>query len=163
MVIEARPRLKSTIPTLGKKTQVTVFHCINALSDLDLTEYEGSEIRSIKLPCSSLLRELVLLKAFESGADAVVVLACPEGSCHYLQGNLRAVKRVARVKKLLDEIGLGGHRLNLYNIPHGNQQAAEHIIRQTVSEATKAREKEEEQQRGNSYEYYQYLNKAGSR
>ncbi len=43
--------------------------------------------RSIKLPCSSMTREVVLLKAFEAGADAVVVLVCPEGSCRYLEGN----------------------------------------------------------------------------
>ena len=86
------------------------------------------------MPCSSLTREVVLLKAFEAGADAVVVLVCPEGACHYLEGNIRARKRVAKVKKLLDEIGLDGRRLNIYNISPGDRSAVESIIGQTVSD-----------------------------
>ncbi len=73
-----------------------------------------------------------LLKAFESGSDAVVLLVCPEGQCHYVQGNVRAAKRVARVKKLIDEIGLDGRRLNLYNVSPGDRSAIERIMDQTV-------------------------------
>jgi coenzyme F420-reducing hydrogenase delta subunit len=79
-------------------------------------------------------REVFLLKAFEAGASAVVVLVCPEGTCRYLEGNLRARKRVARVKELLGEIGIGGQRLNLFNIPHGDRSAVDAIIMQTISE-----------------------------
>jgi hypothetical protein len=39
-----------------------------------------------------------------------------EGDCHYLTGNLRARKRVAYAKKILDEIGIGGDRLEMYNM-----------------------------------------------
>jgi F420-non-reducing hydrogenase iron-sulfur subunit len=139
MVIDIRPRVSDAKPGLKPpaKSQVTVFHCINALDNLDLEEDEGREIRSIKLPCSSLTREIVFLKAFEAGADAVVVLVCPEESCHYLQGSMRAEKRVARVKKLLDEIGLDGRRLNIYKIPHGDQSAVNYIIGQTISDLVK--------------------------
>ncbi len=86
------------------------------------------------MPCSSMTRELFLLKAFEAGASAVVVLVCPEGTCRYLEGNLRARKRVAQVKKLLDEVGIGGERVNLFNIPHGDQSGADGIIQQTISD-----------------------------
>ena len=74
------------------KPQITVFHCINALGNSELLDFDQCDIKGIKLPCSSLSRELVLLKAFEAGADAVVVLVCPEGTCRYLQGNLRPPK-----------------------------------------------------------------------
>ncbi len=39
-----------------------------------------------------------------------------EGECHYLTGNLRARKRVEYTKKILDEIGIGGERLEMYNM-----------------------------------------------
>jgi F420-non-reducing hydrogenase iron-sulfur subunit len=39
-----------------------------------------------------------------------------EGDCHYLTGNLRARKRVEYTKKILDEIGIGGERLEMYNM-----------------------------------------------
>jgi|WetSurMetagenome_2_1015567.scaffolds.fasta_scaffold21096_4 F420-non-reducing hydrogenase iron-sulfur subunit len=139
MVIDVRPGKTSAITTQKKpeKTQITVFHCVNALNNLNLPEYEDCEIKSLKLPCSSLTREITLLKAFEAGADAVVVLTCPEGSCHYLQGNLRVAKRVARVKKLLDEIGLDGHRLNIFHIPQSDQQAVNFILDQIIYGLTK--------------------------
>lgn len=79
-------------------------------------------------------REVFLLKAFESGADAAVVLVCPQGSCRYLEGNIRATKRVNRVKKLLDAIGLDGRRLNIYNINHGDQSAADKILEKTLTD-----------------------------
>ncbi len=113
--------------------RITVFHCFNAIGNIT-GQTDDYELRSINIPCSGMIREAVLLKAFEAGADAVIVLACPEGACHYLEGNLRARKRVANVKKLLDEIGLDGRRLNLYNITPGDQAAVETIIERTVSE-----------------------------
>jgi len=116
------------------KTKITLFHCFNALNSAALLNYKDYEIHSVNLPCSSIMREVVLLKAFEDNSDAVIVLVCPENTCHYVQGNLRAKKRVNRVKKLLDEIGLDGRRLNIYYVPHGDQGAIEAIVRRTVSE-----------------------------
>jgi F420-non-reducing hydrogenase iron-sulfur subunit len=138
MVTEARPSVRyNSVVCLKKptaKAKITVFHCFNALADVTFPENPDYEIQSVKLPCSSLTREVVLLRAFESGSDAVLVMVCPEGSCRYLQGNLRTAKRVTRVKKLLDEIGLDGRRLNLYSIPHGDQLKANQIIERTLEE-----------------------------
>jgi F420-non-reducing hydrogenase iron-sulfur subunit len=136
MVVRTMPGsvLKGKEESVDTKPRITLFHCVNALDNTVLLDFDNCDITSVKLPCSSMSRELFLLKAFESGADAVVVLVCPEGSCRYLQGNLRTAKRVARMKKLLDEIGLDGRRLNLYQIPHGDVRAAERIIENTLSD-----------------------------
>ncbi len=77
--------------------------------------------------------EVYLLKAFEAGADAVIVLVCPEGSCRYMEGSIQARKRVTRVKRLLDEIGLEGRRLQIFNIAHGDEMVLGYIIKQTCS------------------------------
>lgn len=68
------------------------------------------------MPCSGTIDHRVLLQAFEDGADGVFVAGCMEGDCHFQKGNYRAKKRVNAVKKLLDEIGLGGDRLEMYNL-----------------------------------------------
>jgi F420-non-reducing hydrogenase iron-sulfur subunit len=73
-------------------------------------------IRIIRLPCTGKVDVIHILRAFQKGADGVYVAGCLEGECHYLTGNLRAKKRVEYVKKLLDEIGIGGERLEMYNI-----------------------------------------------
>jgi len=56
-------------------------------------------------------KDVFILKAFECGSDGVVVIGCPLGKCKRINGNMQAAKRVARVQKLLDEIGLSGKRL----------------------------------------------------
>lgn len=68
------------------------------------------------MTCSGNIDHRVILNAFEEGADGVFVAGCMEGDCHFLKGNIRARKRVNAVKTLLDEIGIGGDRLEMYNL-----------------------------------------------
>ena len=75
-----------------------------------------TNIKIVKLPCTGKIDVLYLLKAFQSGADGVYVAGCMEGDCHYLTGNLRARKRVEYTQKILDEVGIGGERLAMYNM-----------------------------------------------
>ena len=56
------------------------------------------------------------MKAFEDGADGVFVAGCLEGQCHYLEGNLRAKKRVAYVKRLLGEVDIEPERIEMFNL-----------------------------------------------
>jgi F420-non-reducing hydrogenase iron-sulfur subunit len=131
----AKPAVPGKAENTGKiKAKVTVFHCLNVLNGALFPESNDYDIKSVKMPCSSMTREIFLLKAFEDGADAVVVLVCPEGTCRYMQGNTRAKKRVERIKKLLDEIGISGKRLHIYNVSHGDESAVEKIIQQTAAD-----------------------------
>ena len=72
-----------------------------------------ADVRIVRLPCTGKLDTLYLLRAFEDGIDAVFVAGCKKGMCHYLEGNYNAERRVKYVKKLLDEIGVGGERLEM--------------------------------------------------
>jgi len=73
-------------------------------------------IRIIRLPCTGKVDVIHMMEAFQKGADGVYVAGCLEGECHFIRGNLRARKRVEYTKRLLDEIGVGGKRLEMYNI-----------------------------------------------
>ena len=73
-------------------------------------------IRVLRLPCTGKLEVNYLLAAFERGVDGVIVAGCLEGGCHFLEGNLRARKRVERVKQILDETGIGSGRLEMFNL-----------------------------------------------
>jgi heterodisulfide reductase subunit A-like polyferredoxin/coenzyme F420-reducing hydrogenase delta subunit len=70
----------------------------------------------IPVPCSGKIDVLHLLKAFECGADGVLVFPCRENNCKYLSGNIRARKRVAHAKARLEAIGIAPERLELCNI-----------------------------------------------
>ena len=75
-----------------------------------------SNVKVINVPCTGRVDILHLLKAIEDGADGVYVAGCLEGDCHYLTGNLKAKKRVAYVKKVLEEIGMEPERVEMYNL-----------------------------------------------
>jgi len=71
------------------------------------------------LPCTGRIDESLLLKAFENGADGVMVIGCLEGDCHYVNGNIRARARVERVYNILDQINIGPDRVRMYNLSAG--------------------------------------------
>jgi len=56
------------------------------------------------------------LRCFERGADGVFVLGCLEGACQFTSGNLRARKRVEKAHEILESIGIGGERVQMYNL-----------------------------------------------
>ncbi|MGQ9719710.1 MAG: hydrogenase iron-sulfur subunit [Candidatus Jordarchaeum sp.] len=70
-------------------------------------------IRIIKVMCSGRIEPIFILKAFEAGADGVLVSGCHIGDCHYIDGNKSAEKRVKATSEILDLIGLGSNRLRL--------------------------------------------------
>jgi coenzyme F420-reducing hydrogenase delta subunit len=119
------------------KPKITVFHCINTISNcesLSVPYKDSFKLKSVKMACSSMVKDAFLLRAFEAGADAVIVFVCPEGQCRYVEGNIRAKKRVNWVKNLLDEIDIGGKRLSLHNIAAGDSEKAIQIIRQVLND-----------------------------
>jgi coenzyme F420-reducing hydrogenase delta subunit len=78
-------------------------------------EYPNS-IRIIRIPCTGKVDLIHLLRAFEKGADGVYVLGCLEGECRYERGNIRARKRVEQAKEILEAVGIGGERVQMYNL-----------------------------------------------
>ncbi len=76
-------------------------------------------IKIILVPCTGKVDVLHLLRAIQKGADGAYVVGCLEGACHYNEGNLRARERVEHVSRLLEEIGLEGDRVRMYNLSSG--------------------------------------------
>ena len=68
-------------------------------------------VRIVKLPCTGRIDPLFILKAFEGGADAVLVSGCHPGDCHYTSGNYHARRRWAIFRRLLDLTGIDERRL----------------------------------------------------
>jgi len=57
-----------------------------------------------------------VLQAFERGADGVFVAGCLEGNCHYISGNTQAARRVKFLKGMLEQVGVGAERLEMFNM-----------------------------------------------
>lgn len=89
-----------------------------------------TNVKIVKVPCTGRVDIIHVLKAFESGADGVYLAGCLEGECHYLRGNLRAKKRVGHLKELLEECGVGGERVAMYNLSSAQGQRFAEIARE---------------------------------
>lgn len=117
--------------------QIIVFCCHNSVYSEDKPRNEerlqtAPNIKVIEMPCGGKTEVLYLMKSFESGADGVCVITCPEGECHFLEGNLRAKERVKYTKKLLNEISLESDRLQIYQLPAKKRDEFTRVVGEMV-------------------------------
>jgi F420-non-reducing hydrogenase iron-sulfur subunit len=107
-----------------KLMKLCVFYCANCLDAEALRQVAlqsgPEELTTVSLPCSGKVNLLYLVKAFEKGADGVILVTCGQGDCHFLEGNLRAKKRAEAVDELMAEVGLGRGRMRLVRNPDQN-------------------------------------------
>lgn len=88
-----------------------------AVEEIEASEHVWpTSVEWVSMPCGASIDELHILRAFESGADAVLVLACYDGSCRSMDGSRWAAKRVEAARALLAEAGLASDRLVFRNI-----------------------------------------------
>ncbi len=76
-------------------------------------------VKIIRVPCSGKVDAIHIMKALEKGADGVMVAGCLEGDCHFKNGNIRAARRVESVRKILEDIGMGGDRVEMFTMSAG--------------------------------------------
>ena len=96
-----------------------------------------ANVKFVRLPCTGKTDIRYLLEAFEQGADGVYVVACPVGNCHHVRGNERGRARVKRARKILDDVGLGGERLDMFFMS-GSQAQAFAIAAKTMTDRIRA-------------------------
>ncbi len=94
------------------------YNCAYAAADLAgaMRVSYDPRVTIVGVPCTGAMEAVVVLGAFEEGADGVFVAGCLDGECHYKEGNLRARERVARLRERLSEVGLEPERLEMYQV-----------------------------------------------
>jgi F420-non-reducing hydrogenase iron-sulfur subunit len=70
-------------------------------------------VRLIRLMCSGRLDPTFVLKAFAEGADAVMVSGCHPGECHYIEQNIKALRRFQLLQRTIEGLGIEPQRLQL--------------------------------------------------
>jgi len=70
-------------------------------------------VRIVRVMCTGRIDPTFVLKAFNSGADGVIIAGCHPGDCHYSEGNYKTTRRIAFLKKLLSQMGIDGDRFRL--------------------------------------------------
>ena len=91
-----------------------------------------SNVRIIRMMCSGMVDPKYVLKSFLEGADGVLIGGCWPGDCHYINGNMKARRRVALLHEVLNRFGIDKERLWLRWVAasEGN------VFAQTVAEMT---------------------------
>jgi coenzyme F420-reducing hydrogenase delta subunit len=68
-------------------------------------------VRIIRLPCTGRIDPVFVMKAFERGADGVIVSGCHPADCHYSTGNYHARRRFVVLRELAGFLGIDLQRL----------------------------------------------------
>ncbi|ADN37214.1 methyl-viologen-reducing hydrogenase delta subunit [Methanolacinia petrolearia DSM 11571] len=72
-----------------------------------------TDVRAIRVMCTGRVDPLFIMRAFQDGADGVLVSGCHFGDCHYLEGNYKCAKRMFLIKNVLKNIGLDDNRIRM--------------------------------------------------
>lgn len=70
-------------------------------------------VRIIRVMCSGRVDPQFVLKAFQLGADGVLICGCHPGDCHYQEGNYKALRRSMLLKRLVKDFGIEPERVKL--------------------------------------------------
>ena len=97
------------IKLLGIACNWSPYACFNAAGKARIGV--PADFRLMRVMCIGRINQALILKAFEHGADGVVVLECVDADCRYGPGPEVGHTNVARVRRLLRFLGIGQERL----------------------------------------------------
>lgn len=90
-------------------------------------------VRIVRTPCSSRVSPLFVVKAFERGADGVIVSGCHTGDCHFSTGNYHARRRFAIFRDLLDFLGVPEGRVTFAWVSASEGTKWQQVVNDTAS------------------------------
>jgi F420-non-reducing hydrogenase iron-sulfur subunit len=88
----------------------------------------AANVRAIRVMCSGRVEPAFVLRAFELGADGVLVLGCHPGDCHYAEGNYKALRRMMLLKRTLKQLGIEDERFQLDWVSASEGDRFSHIV-----------------------------------
>jgi len=88
----------------------------------------AANVRAIRVMCSGRVEPAFILRAFELGADGVLVLGCHPGDCHYAEGNYKALRRMELLKRMLPQLGIEEDRFRLDWVSASEGDRFSHVV-----------------------------------
>ena len=93
--------------------KMVCFSCKFGWGYLSENGYDKDIENLVPIMCSGKVNASHVVDAFKKGADGVLILGCPDGQCHFQNGNYQARKRVLLLKKTLKDFGIEPSRLRI--------------------------------------------------
>ena len=91
-------------------------------------------VRVIRTMCSGRVDPAFILKAFQLGADGVIVMGCHLGDCHYQEGNYKTIRRIPFLKRLVQQFGIDPRRLRLEWVSASEGDRFAHVVNEMTEE-----------------------------
>lgn len=119
-----------------KIVAITCNFCSYAGADLAGTSriQYPTNVRIIRVMCSGRVDPTFVLRAFQEGADGVLIAGCHIGDCHFLAGNAKAARRFAVLSKMLRQVGLEPERVRLEWISASEGERFARVVRSMVQD-----------------------------
>ncbi|NTU81373.1 MAG: hydrogenase iron-sulfur subunit [Chloroflexales bacterium] len=90
-------------------------------------------MRPIRVMCTARIEPEFVLKALREGADGVMIAGCHPGECHYVEGNIKALRRFTLLRAMLRQFGVEDQRVQLvWAAASEGKQLAEAVDRMTA-------------------------------
>lgn len=107
------------------------------MAGINKEEYPPN-IQLVRVMCLGRLHLGLILKAFELGADGVMLLGCPSDDCHYESGMASAKEVFTEARKMLNLLGVDPKRLALVEVPLGRGDVLARKVSSFVKHISKA-------------------------
>jgi len=91
----------------------------------------NANVRIVRLTCGSRVDPLLIVKAFENGADGVIVSECPIQDCHYNPGKDHARRLSSVLHDLLGILGVEEERVAFSAVPASAREKWQEVVRET--------------------------------
>lgn len=68
---------------------------------------------SVRVMCTSRVDPEFVFKAIREGADGVLIIGCHPGECHYVDGNIKTLRRLVLLRQMLPQFGVEQERVEV--------------------------------------------------
>jgi len=113
--------------------------CTYAAADIAGTSriHYPANVRIVRVMCSGMVDPIYVLKAFEMGADGVLVAGCHGIDCHYLNGPVKCDAMFEKLKRVVNTLGLEDERLRREMISTSESPIFAQVIEEMVEQLKK--------------------------
>jgi len=87
----------------------------------------------VRVMCSGRVDPTFVLKAFREGADGVLIAGCHPGDCHYINGNMKTMRRYPLLVKLLESFGIENKRIRLEWVSAAEGEKFSNVVKDFTS------------------------------
>jgi F420-non-reducing hydrogenase iron-sulfur subunit len=136
MAIETEEKIEETQAWQPRIVGLLCNWCSYAGADLAGSSrlHYPANVRIVRVPCSGRIDPLYVLRAFERGADAVLVAGCHPGDCHYAEGNYYARRRMTMLSQLLQLAGIPSERFYFRWVSAAEGPEFAHLIQEITEQ-----------------------------